>query len=165
MLPVNFTRMVSLHIRFLVDFSITTRSLHPIGNIMAPGASLYRNNIFCIGDCLRSLEFLYFSIQCKYWVLYLEFPREFKFILNIVILYFCLIHEILVFQVNCSIILLVLQDLNVACKCSIIQTKIIIVCEELRQDVSRILPTWTKISSNQTDLFNKTGYVASKWRH
>ena len=70
-LSVTFTTMVSFYILFLVYFSIISRSIHPTGNLEAPSAALSRNNIFCLGDFRRSLDFLYFSLQYKHWVFYL----------------------------------------------------------------------------------------------
>ena len=87
MTSVTFTQMVSFSILFLVELSILRISLHPIGNIMDPVTALSRNNIFCLGDCCPIIKLLYFSLQCKYWVLYIGVSLELNIILKLVILY------------------------------------------------------------------------------
>ena len=74
---------------------------------MAPVAALSRNNIFFCGDCRHSLDLIYFSLQCKYCALYLGVSFENNLILNIVILYFLLINDILGLQFYCSIIIMI----------------------------------------------------------
>ena len=99
MIYANLTAMVSFSIWFLVEFSIIMRSIHPIGDLMSPAVDLYGNSIFCLGECFCSLEFLYLSLKCKYWVFYLGVSLELNLILQIVIIYFYLIQDILGFQV------------------------------------------------------------------
>ena len=143
-------------------FYILRMSLHPIGNITAPAAAISRNVIFFLYDCCHSLELLYFSLQRKHWFFYIVFSLELKLILKLFVIYLCRIREILGFQVQCYIVVLIFQNLNVSFKCYTTQTTISIGCEKLRQEISRILPTCTKICSNRAHLFIKISDVVSK---
>ena len=71
MFSVTFTAMVSISLLFLIEFSIFRRIICTIGNLSAPAAALSKNNLFCLGSCLCSLEFLYLGLQLKHWVFYL----------------------------------------------------------------------------------------------
>ena len=134
--------------------------LHPIGNLTTPAAAFYRTKIFCFGSF--SLEPLCFSLQCNYWVLYLGVSPILKLIIKLIVIEFFLIHDILILQVQRSIIEIIFLHTNLACKWSIIRTTIIIGCEGLQQEVDRILPTCTERISNREDIFIKIGDVVSK---
>ena len=61
--------------------------------ITATSAAISSIKLFSLGYC--SLDILYFSLQRKYWVLYLGFYIELDPVLEIVVIDFCLLHEIL----------------------------------------------------------------------
>ena len=76
----------------------------------------FPGTIFFLRECQHSIELFYFSLKWKYWVFYLAVSLKLKFILIIVIVYFCIIHENLGLWVQCSIIIMMFHHLNVACK-------------------------------------------------
>ena len=155
--------MVIFSIGFFGYFFTLRKSLCRLGYLTVLSTTLSRKRIFILGGCI--LKILYFHLQHKYWVLYLGVPLELDLVLEIVLIDFLLIHEILLSQVQCAIIVLILHNLDVVCKGSIIWTTIIIRCKELWQEVSRILPTCKNISSNGANIFLKIYDVVSKWLH
>ena len=95
-------------------------TLFPFSNLTSSSAALYRTNIFIIGDC--SPEILYLWLQHQYWVFNLLFSFELNLILELVVIDFCLLYDILVFQVQGVIVGLILQHLDAACRGSIFRT-------------------------------------------
>ena len=130
-IPVTLPLMVSFYILLLVEFSILMRSINTLGNIMDTDAILSNEKWFIIGD--GSLEILYFIFQHKYCVLYPGYYLELELVLELILLELYLLHEILRVKIQFSAIVQTIQNVDIACKGSIIQTKIIIGFEELQQ--------------------------------
>ena len=83
----------------------------------------------------------------------LEFTFKLDLYLISVGIDFCLLHEILQVQFQCDIVVLIFQHIGVPRNSSILLTTLLIGCKELRQEVAKILPSCTNISSNGEGIF------------
>ena len=92
MLSMTLTPMVSFSIGFLGYLSILRISLCPLGCLTALSVGLSSTKFLSFFYC--SLDIIYFSLQRKYWVLYLGVYLEIYLFLDIFVLKFCLLHEI-----------------------------------------------------------------------
>ena len=108
MLSVTLTPMLIIYLGFIGSFSILRRSLHPIG-YLAPSAGTLSSTftrLLSIIDC--NLKLFYFSLQLKRWFLYLgvslELELDLKLAFDLVLLDLCLIHKIILVQIQCAIV-------------------------------------------------------------